>query len=121
MIFNIPEESRDLEKDKELIHSITGQHLHVTESSQIDKKNKNGYRALKISLINVVDANKILTTKKEYLKNKRIYLSADLTPTQINNWKKSKEEFSMRRSNSENIEIKYIKGIPQIVKNLSKK
>lgn len=47
--------------------------------------------------------------KQESLKNKRIYISANVTPTQINNWKKLKGEL---RSNGGNIGIKYILGIP---------
>lgn len=121
MIFNLPEEGVDLEKTKDLIHLVTGQHLHVTELSRIGRKNKNGYRALKISLANATDANKILTSKRESLKNKRIYLSADLTPSQINNWKKMKEELNARKSNGEDVGIKYIKGTPQIVKTVPKK
>lgn len=60
----MPEESADLEKAKDLKDSVTGQHFHVTELSRIGKKNKIGYRALKISLANPADVNRILTSKK---------------------------------------------------------
>lgn len=119
MIFNIPEkgnEELDKEETKALIKQITKEELPIVSCHRVGKKNKNGYRALKIVLPNADDANKIIKSDKNVIKGRKIFVAADLTPKQVTNLKLLRQEAERRTKEGEDVIIKYIKGVPNIVK-----
>lgn len=115
MIFNLLEEGDDVGKVKEIFRILTKEDINMSKTIRVGKPNKNGIRALKIVLENPADAVKILKAKKGALKGRKIYVNADLTPMQYGNLKKLRDEVDNRKQNGENVILRYIKGVPQIV------
>nr|CAI5841504.1 unnamed protein product [Callosobruchus analis] len=80
-------------------------------------------RPVKIVLRSEDDVRRIinkannLRTHRDF-KNKRIFLSYDRTPRQLEYYKNLKKELEERKQAGEsNLKIKYVKGIPRIVLN----
>lgn len=62
------------------------------------------------------DIAKLILRNKSKVKNSTVYIFSDQTPFQQARFRKLKEELSLRTSKGEeNLTIKYVKGIPQIV------
>lgn len=119
MIFNLPEDgpNDDMKKTKEILKEIVKEDVVINKVTRIGKRNKNGSRALKVVLSNGTDANKVIKGNKHVLKNKKIFIQADLTPYQTESFNRLKKELNERKSKGENdIALKYVKGVPQIVK-----
>lgn len=114
MIFNMPESHHDIVNAKEIFKELVNEDVSVEKTSRVGKPNKNGIRALKLSLNSSKDAEKVIKAKKNVLKGRKIYVSADLTPTQSENIRKLRKEVDTRRRNGENVVMKFIKGIPTI-------
>lgn len=121
LIFNLTESNQDNTKAEEILSDLIQENVTITEYARIGKKNKKGIRALKIRLPKQSIATKIITAKKDRIKDKNIYISADLTKCQRTHLNKLKEELRTRRENGEDdIVIRYVKGTPKIVqKNLN--
>lgn len=123
IIFNLPESNPndDMKKTKDIIKEIVKEELVVNKVTRIGKKNKNGFRALKVALSNETDVNKVIKSNKSFLKGKKIFIQADLTPCQSEYFNKLRNELNERKSKGENdIALKYIKGVPQIIKLVQK-
>lgn len=74
-------------------------------------------RPVKITLNTAEDARNILISSRE-LRNShnysRLFVSADRTPKQREYYNKVKESLEQRKSNGENVVLKYMKGVPFI-------
>lgn len=115
VIFNLPENSEsDLSKVQEVFNTLVNRNFAIQSILRVGKKNRNGHRALKVTLNNGDEARKIITSDKKPLSEKQIYVSADLTPAQISHLKAMRQEVESRKENGENVTIKYVKGVPQI-------
>nr|CAI5837795.1 unnamed protein product [Callosobruchus analis] len=65
----------------------------------------------------IISKAKTLRSHKDF-KNKKIYLSYDRTPRQVEYYKQLKQELEVRKQAGEmNLKIKYVNGIPKIVSN----
>lgn len=116
LVFNLPESNQDNNNVEKILYDLIQENVTITESARIGKKNKKGIRALKITLPNQSVATKIITAKKDKIKPKNIYISADLTKSQRDHLNNLKEELRTRRENGEeDIVIRYVKGTPKIV------
>lgn len=84
------------------------------------KKNKNGARSLIITLQNAQSALNIIRNRTK-LKDKNIFINADLTPNQRMHFNNTRDELKRRLANGEkDLTIKYIQGVPKIIqKNLN--
>lgn len=124
MIFNLPEsnsQNSDLNAVKDIVREVAQEDLHINKIFRVGKKNKSGNRALKVIFSKTEDANKLIRSKKDILKDRKIFINADLTPLQLNNWQNMKKEVEDRRTKGENVTIRYHKGVPQISKAAAKK
>lgn len=87
---------------------------------RIGKYNPDKTRPIKASF-EKEETVKLILRNKNTLTNPTIKVYSDQTPYQINKLKNLKDELALRISNGEeNITIKYIKGMPKIVKTLPK-
>lgn len=121
MIFNLPE-TNSVDKDKvevrEICKCLTKEDLEIVKITRFGKKNKNGFRALKISFSQSEDALKVIRAKKDIIKCRKIFIGPDLTPQQIQYKRDLEIELNERRKRGENgVFIKYVKGVPQLAKN----
>nr|CAI5858650.1 unnamed protein product [Callosobruchus analis] len=98
MIFNLPE-TRDPGNTvaKNILRELTSQDMHIIATNRIGKKNKNDHQALKVVLSNPQDVKKILLSRKEILKARKIFVTQDMTPKQRQNINKLKSETNSRR------------------------
>lgn len=119
MIFNLPDTNNDSNKAREIFKEITREDLIISKVIRVGKVNKNGNRALKVTCNNVCDVEKILKAKKDKLRGRSIFISADLTPTQYEYIKRLRQEAEVRKQNGENVILKYNRGIPGIVTSAS--
>lgn len=116
MMFNLPETNDDMMKASEILRLlVTNYEIGVAKVLRVGKANKNGIRALKITLNNANDVDQVVWAKKGILKGRNVYISADLTPMQNENLKQLKQEMETRKENGENVVIRFIKGVPKIV------
>lgn len=117
LIFNMSESSDDKTNAEKILRDLAKHDVNIIETARIGKPNKKGNRALKITLPNANVTSKIITAKKDPLKGKHVYISPDLTIRQRNHYNELKNELNERRNSGENdIIIRYVKGIPTIVK-----
>lgn len=115
MLFNLPESHDDTVNAKEILKLITNDDITVQKAVRVGKPNKNGFRALKLTVNSSKEAEKVITAKKGVLKGRGVYVSADLTPQQCVNIKKLRQEVDSRKRNGENVILKFIKGVPRII------
>lgn len=116
VIFNMPESDNDVNAAKQVFSNLINRNIDIQTASRVGKKNKRGIRALKVILKDSVTAYELLRCKKDPLKERGIYISADLTPSQRTHLNKVKAELSERKNNGEqNIMLKYVNNIPKIV------
>lgn len=120
VIFNLKETNGESDADiavaKQILEDLINSEILIQSALRVGKKNKNGNRALKVSLDNSVTAATIIQAKKDKLKGKHIYISADLTQSQRFNLQELKKELDTRKNSGEtNLIIKYINGVPKIV------
>lgn len=115
MIFNMPESHNDVSKAKEIIKDLIKEDVCVEKAIRAGKPNKNGIRALKIKLNSSREAEKVIKAKKDVLKGRGLYVSADLTPMQSENIAKLKLEAERRKLNGESVAFKFIRGVPSII------
>lgn len=101
MIFNLPESHDHISKAKEIFKEITKDDVCVQETICVGKPNKNGIRALKLTLTNPMETENVLTPKKGLLKGRGFYISADLT--QCKHEAELKKEANTRKLNGENV------------------
>lgn len=120
MFYNLPESAQaqnDLAKVKEISKEITKEDLNIVKVLRVGKKNKNGARPLKVIYQSPEEASLVIKGKRNINKQRKVFIDVDMTPLQMNNMKKIKEELLNRRKEGEDVFIKYIRGIPQIAKN----
>lgn len=120
MIFNMPERDEDNDRIEanRLIESASGKNFTIKKISRVGKKNKNGCRALKISLSSQSEVFQIIKNKLKLksINGNKIYINTDLTTNQREQYTKIKEEMSERISNGETgLYIKYLNGNPKII------
>ncbi|CAG9770021.1 unnamed protein product [Ceutorhynchus assimilis] len=65
-----------------LLSNITAQQINVSKVAKVGKPNKNGHRALKVTLINASDVGLILRNKIKAIRDEQIYIETDMTPKQ---------------------------------------
>lgn len=116
MVYNLP-----IEKDVanvlipiNLMLSEIDPDLKAIKALRVGGKNTSG-ASLKITMETSELATKILKNRNK-ISNKNVKLHSDLTPMQIQHLKDLREELNHRNSNGENLTIKYINGVPKIVK-----
>lgn len=133
IIYGVKEEPNQNSEER-----LTQEHLHITDmfsavsvDSDVTKltrlgaydPSKRSPRPLKITLRKEEDVHKMIKkarTIKGIERYKHINISLDRTPKQIELYKKVKTELDSRKNDGEeNIRIKYVKGIPQIVPSLN--
>lgn len=116
VLFNLPVSDNDVNSAKLIIKDLINRDVSVRSAVRVGKSNKNGIRALKVALQDSTIVSDILRSKKDPLKRKNIYISADLTSTQRSQLNRTKEELLTRKNNGEqNLKIKYINGVPKII------
>lgn len=116
VIFNLPVNEDDKRETEKLLSDIANRNINILKSARVGKSNKNGYKALKVTLSNHDDVDVVLKAKRT-LKGKNIYINADLTHLQRSNLNELKMELETRKKNGEeDLIIKYVKGIPKLVK-----
>lgn len=123
IIFNLPESSvpdHDYNEVSNIFKDITKEPVEIIKTTRIGKKNKNGARSLKITLQNAQSALNIIRNRTK-LKDKNIFINADLTPNQRMHFNNTRDELKRRLANGEkDLTIKYIQGVPKIIqKNLN--
>ena len=123
-INNLPEPSAskeslsDTEVVKNIFKEITNKDVKIIQSIRIGKENKNGARSLKFILSDPTDVINIIKNRNKIGRDKRIYINQDLTYKQRENMKKLWNELKQQKEKGKNdIFIKYIRGIPKIVRN----
>lgn len=119
VLFNVSEDGQvdDMRLAKDVVMDLVSEELVIKKVFRSGKKNKKGARALKIVFSNAADASKLLRAKRGVLKEKQIFISADLTRCQVEHLNNLKREVDERRSRGErDLGIKYNNGIPQIAK-----
>lgn len=115
MVFNFPESDNDQVSLQKLITELTGNQSELVETIRIGRQNKNGTRALKASLSSSDAVRRVLVNKSK-LKGRRIFISADLTPSQRSAEREVREVIARRRSaGEEDLFLKYVQGTPLIV------
>lgn len=116
VIFNMAESDNDVSAAKEVFTDLINRSIDICSATRVGKKNKRGVRALKVTCKDPATASDLLRCKKDPLKGRNIYISADLTPSQRTQLNVVKAEFLERKNNGEqNIMLKYINNIPKIV------
>jgi hypothetical protein len=117
MVYNLPEspDKQDIDSVNLLISEICGVNLVVSKTVRLGKKNKNGNRPLKIVFRNADDALSMIRNRKNIDKKKKIFVEIDMTAVQMNNMKRLRDEVKVRRDNGEDVFIKFVRGVPQIV------
>lgn len=117
IIFNMDENGDDITKVNKIFNDLINEDVSVQTAVRVGKKNKSGFRALKISLKDPVIASKIIRAKRTPLKSQNIYISADLTTNQRASLRKIQTDLEARKNNGEDgLVIKYVNGLPTIVK-----
>lgn len=115
VIFNLPEENNDQNDAQLILNELTNGRIAIVKSGRFGKRNRNGHRAMKITVESHEVASKIITANKNCLKGRNIYISADLTRYQRDSLNQLKKELATRTANGEeNLVIKYVNGIPKI-------
>lgn len=121
MIFNLPESNNDLNEVQALMREIVSKPVNIIGANRLGERNKNGYRSLKVQ---IADSQAVLTIIKNLSKlnrNPKVYISTDLTTRQHDYINKLKCDIEHRKSENEpDLIIKYVHGIPQIVKKHTK-
>lgn len=108
----------DMSKVVELIKEITHEDLAVVKVFRIGKKNKNGARALKVVFSSADDALKVVKMRRNVKRERRVYIDADLTPSQVSYLQSLRKEVADRRQEGEDgLYIRYSAGVPKISKN----
>lgn len=116
MIFNLVESgSEDPTIVNNIITELTSQSLETRNIKRIGKKNKNGWRAVRVEFSRAEDADKVIKAKKDTLKGKKIFVNADLTPHQTSKIKTIRKEIEERNSRGESVGMKFVNGTPTIV------
>lgn len=75
-------------------------------------------RPIKIVMSNVGEVRKILKLSKTFKRDFNIFVSSDRTPRQRDHFNKIKAEFEQRKSSGENVQLKFIRGVP-VIKSLN--
>lgn len=92
---------------------------HITGISRLGRKQAKGDRPIKVEFSSSSIPSKILRNKIKLTQNttySKIKISDDMTPTQLNEIKKVREDLKRREAAGEKgITIKYVKGSPKIV------
>lgn len=116
VIFNLPVKEDDKRDAGKLLSDLANRNINILKSARVGKTNKNGFKALKVTLSNHDDVDNVLKAKRT-LKGKNIYINTDLTHLQRTNLNELKMEMESRKKNGEeDLIIKYVKGIPKLVK-----
>lgn len=118
MIFNFPEkgEQEDGNAAKALILDLTSDNIPIKSVSRIGRKNKNGYRSMRVTLHNAEDVRKVIRSKRNIDKSQKVFIDNDLTSQQRENLNNLKNEIKVRQQNGEqNLILKYVNGTPRIV------
>jgi hypothetical protein len=85
------------------------------------KNNKNGIRAVKVTFSRSEEADRVIRARKDNIKDKKIFIQADMTQRQRECYEKLKAEIEARKEKGErDIMLRYIQGVPKIVKQPSK-
>lgn len=120
MIFNMPEGGEDLDEVevKRLLNIITQKTITIQNMSRVGKKNKNGFRALRVSLSSQHEVFEVMKNKSKLqdAKVNTIFINTDLTSSQRIQISKVKDELRERTTKGEtDLYIKYINGLPRIL------
>lgn len=118
MIFNLPEkgEHEDEAATDQLISNLVNCPLEIKKITRLGKKNKNGYRSLRVTLNSAEDVHKILRHKKNLDRSQKIFINSDLTIQQREILNQLKNEIKTRHRNGEqNLTIKHVNGEPRII------
>ena len=115
LIFNLLETEDDMNQAHSLLKMLIGTHFTLCRVSRFGKPNSKNARPLRASLESAYEVHTALRNGHK-LKNKQIYIKSDLTPAQRDLEKLAMEDLKKRRDQGEqNIQLKVIEGIPQIV------
>lgn len=122
IMFNLPElGDDDLNSVREVVTAVTNENLNIEKIVRFGKKNKNGIRAIKVTFSRTEEADRVIRARKNNIKDKKIFIQIDMTQRQRECSEKLRAEIVMRREKGErDIMLKYIQGVPRIVKQPSK-
>ncbi|XP_044761984.1 uncharacterized protein LOC123319186 [Coccinella septempunctata] len=113
MFYNLPESDKpDLAEAKDILMSSIER--DIVRAVRVGKPNKNGARALRVTLSSPDDAHKVLKNKIKIGKARNIFIDADLSPRQLQHLQKVRKEAADRRSGGEEVYIRYVGGAPRV-------
>lgn len=120
MLFNLKENSvagRDTEDVRGVFSKIVADPVNIVNAVRVGKRNKNGIRALKVTLSGKDDALDIIRNRSKLSGDQKVYINADLTPLQREQFRNAEDELKRRLSNGEqNLAVKYVNGLPRVIK-----
>lgn len=115
MFYNLPENLNDPQEVTTISKNITDiNDLKVMKAIRVGKANKNGARPLKVIFNSPDVALMVIRNKRKINTNRKIFIEPDMTPQQLINMNKLKDELRNRKTKGEKVAIKYTNGIPQI-------
>lgn len=119
IIFNLqenPTSAADIDSIKEVLSDIVPDPITVLSASRMGRANKNGNRALKVTLSNNETVMNIIKNRSRMKRERKVFINVDLTPSQRDKYRKLEEQLKQRIHNGEqNLVIKYVRGVPQII------
>lgn len=118
MIFNYGPitDQPEITQVSQLLSNVTAQQINVSKVTRVGKPNKNGHKALKVTLNNASDIGLILKNKGKAIREKQVYMETDMTPIQRNELHTARAELNERKVRGEdNFQIKYVNGQPKVV------
>lgn len=119
MIFNLPEESTvaaEMNSIQEVISDTVSGPVSILSATRVGKRNKNGNRALKVTLSNSEIVMNIVKNRSKIKRDRKVFVNVDLTPLQRDKYRNLEDQMKQRISNGEkDLVIKYIHGVPQII------
>lgn len=110
MIFNLPEGNDAVEIPK-LLETLSENPPEIVKTTRIGKKNKNGYRSVKVTLSSQNEVLSLLKNRSR-LKGSKVYINSDLTPNQREHEKSVLDELKTRKAQGEdNLHLRYSHGV----------
>lgn len=111
-------EEEDTKKAEKIIKFLRPEiNTENIKTVRLGRKNNDKVRPLKVTLNSREDALKLIWSKAKLRGSEyNVMISLDETNMQRNYYKKVKVEYDERLKNGEKVKIKYINGLPQIMK-----
>lgn len=116
MVFDLAESEDDISCVTAIVGAVAAEAVPL-KAVRLGKKRSGVHRPLKVTFANENIATKVLKQSRNIKEKERINVKADLTPGQQNHLKNLRNELQKRTAEGEgDLTIKFIRGLPRIVK-----